>query len=81
MSEKQKNIQYGFINTFSPDPDPLTCSDEKCGRSILFMNKCFIDQETGYFYCEECGKCKRYERKMKLRREALGIPETKINGE
>lgn len=76
-----KKILFGMIETFSPYPEIEDCVDEKCGRPIKFMEKCFIDQQTGDLYCVNCGVCIRYERKKAEQREKLGLPEIKINGE
>jgi hypothetical protein len=73
--------QYGLIETFSPHPDIVDCSDEKCGRPVKFMDKCFIDGLTGDIFCGPCGICIRYERKMAARREEMGVPDRRINGE
>lgn len=75
------NAEHGLIETFSPQPDIIDCSDEKCGRPVKFMEKCFIDGTTGEIFCQSCGQCIRYERKMAARRDMMGIPERRIIGE
>jgi hypothetical protein len=78
MSKLKK--EYGLIQTFSPHPEGILCFDAKCGRSVNFMEKCFID-EAGGVYCQNCGVCERYTRKKAAQREKLGLPDIKINGE
>ena len=53
--------------------NPTTCKDEKCGRMVAHQDPCFIDTwtENGDVYCDACGKCRRYERKMAERRGEL----------
>ena len=69
------------METVSPHPEKVDCSDDKCGRPIQFMEQCFIDGTTGEIFCHSCGVCVRYERKMAARRKDMGIPERRINGE
>jgi hypothetical protein len=58
---------YGLLLTFFPESGVI-CSDEKCGRPVQFLEKCFIDMQTQEVYCEPCGQCVRYERKMAEKR-------------
>ena len=59
-----------------PDAIPGTCGDSKCGRTIRDEEDCFIDTWKGTTYCEQCGKCIRYERSMADRR---GEDPTKVD--
>ena len=61
---------YGLINTFYPESGVI-CSDEKCGRAVNFMDKCFIDTLKNRIFCESCGQCIRYERKMEDSRKKI----------
>lgn len=47
------------------------CKDSKCGRGVVHGEPCFVDTWTEKFYCDSCGKCVRYERKMADRRGEL----------
>jgi hypothetical protein len=60
---------FGLVYTFFPEQSGITCSDEKCGRPVSFMDKCFIDPMKDAIYCEACGQCVRYKRKMAQRRQ------------
>ncbi len=51
-----------------PDYLPGNCADAKCGRAIRNEEKCFVDTWNNRTYCQQCGKCIRYERAMALRR-------------
>ena len=81
LTVSKHNVEYGLIETFSPHPDTQDCSDDKCGRPVSFMDKCFIDTTRGDIFCSACGVCIRYERKMEARREELGVSHRKIIGE
>jgi len=52
---------------------PVVCSDEKCSRAVEHEDPCFIDtkSEDGDVYCDSCGKCLRYARKMESRRREI----------
>lgn len=76
-----RKLQFGLIEAFSPHQEIVDCEALKCGRPIKFMDKCFMNAEDGSMYCKDCGICIRYERKKASQREALGLPEIKINGE
>jgi RNase P subunit RPR2 len=65
------NIEYGLIKTFCPSAETVSCSDEKCPKSV----------SDGSIYCVQCGQVKRYERKKAEQRKELGLPEILINGE
>lgn len=55
------------------DFSPASCKDEKCNRMVKHEEPCFIDTwtENGDVFCDPCGKCRRYERKMADRRGEL----------
>jgi RNase P subunit RPR2 len=74
------NVEYGLIKTFCPNAETVSCSDEKCPKTVSFMKECFLDQD-GSIYCVQCGQVKRYERKKAEQRKELGLPEILINGE
>lgn len=59
---------YGLVFTFYPEQSGILCSDDKCGRPVSFMEKCFIDPQYEAIYCEACGQCVRFERKMEAKR-------------
>lgn len=73
-------VEYGLIKTFCPSAEVSPCADEKCPKSVKFMEECFLDQD-GSIYCIQCGQVKRYERKKADQRKQLGLPEILINGE
>ena len=52
---------------------PIRCKDFKCPRSVINKDACFIDtwSEGGDVYCDSCGKCLRYERKMEIKRRDI----------
>ena len=52
---------------------PVVCKDSKCGRRVAHEDVCFVDthSDNGDIYCDSCGKCLRYERKMAARRKEL----------
>jgi hypothetical protein len=64
-------MNYGLINTFYPDVN-IKCADDKCTRYVNFMDKCFIDTQDESVYCESCGQCLRYARKMAKKRNNQG---------
>lgn len=76
-----RKVEYGLIEAFSPYQELVDCEALKCGRPIKFMEKCFINHTDGSLFCQSCGVCIRYERKKADQREALGLPDIKINGE
>jgi len=62
-------MNYGLMKVFYPETN-IECADEKCTRFIKFMDTCYIDtQESPAYYCESCGQCLRYERKMAEKRK------------
>ncbi len=67
--EVEKERQISHYN-------PTKCKDDKCGRMVDHEAPCFIDtwSEEGDAYCDSCGKCLRYERKMADRRGELKKP-------
>jgi len=48
--------------------DPVKCAYEICSASISDGQVCMLERDTGYFYCKECGECRRYERKKAAER-------------
>ena len=52
---------------------PVRCADHKCTRSVINKDPCFVDtwSDQGDVYCDGCGKCVRYERKMEAKRQEL----------
>ena len=73
-------IEFGLMKTFCPSADTVSCSDEKCPKSVSFMHECYLDQD-GSIFCVQCGQVKRYERKKAEQRRQLGLPDILINGE
>jgi hypothetical protein len=67
--EHEEVVRQRQVSHFST----ATCKDEKCGRGVAHSEPCFIDTwtENGTVYCDSCGKCIRYERKMADRRGEL----------
>ena len=33
------NIEYGLIKTFCPTAETVSCSDEKCPKTVSFMKE------------------------------------------
>ncbi len=54
-----------------PDPTPGKCSGDHCGKAIRNQESCFVDtqESDGRIYCDSCGKCLRYTRKMDDKRK------------
>lgn len=61
-----------------PESIPGSCVDSKCGRKVKDEEPCFIDtlSKNGDLYCDACGKCLRYERKMEARREEIAAAQS-----
>jgi hypothetical protein len=59
---------------------PIRCADPKCGRPVIHDAPCFVDTNSpnGDVYCDDCGKCLRYERKKAAQRKANGRSETPV---
>jgi len=57
--------QYGLKNAVWPH-ESRNCDDDKCGRVIETMDRCFIEMDN--LYCDSCGKCLRYSRKKEAQR-------------
>lgn len=66
-------INFNLVNTYYPETSGIQCADEKCGRFVGYLEKCFIDTLKDCIYCEACGQCVRYERKMADKRQSLKI--------
>jgi hypothetical protein len=66
------NVRFGLLETLLTESDTIICSDNKCGRDVMFGEACFIDIQTNNVYCESCGKCLRYERKKEEERRQKG---------
>jgi len=67
--DNKEVVRVRQVSNFSP----TACRDEKCNRMIEHEDPCFIDTwpDEGEVYCDSCGKCLRYERKMADRRGEL----------
>jgi hypothetical protein len=63
------DIRHGYMGA-SWDGDITECSDRKCGRLVKNGDACFVELQSGALYCDGCGRCKRYIRKMAEKREA-----------
>jgi len=61
-------LQHGLLRIIYHGEN-LLCADEKCGRLIIDASYCFVDTINGATYCDDCGKCVRYSRKMAKQRE------------
>lgn len=49
--------------------ESTSCADSHCPKIIQHEEPCFIDTISGETYCDSCGRCMRYERKMEAKRE------------
>jgi late competence protein required for DNA uptake (superfamily II DNA/RNA helicase) len=49
--------------------ESTACADPQCRRPIKHDEPCFIDTISGETYCDSCGRCLRYERKMETKRD------------
>ena len=58
-----------------PDKSPGRCDAQDCGRAIRDGEWCFIDtvSDDGSLYCDGCGKCERYARKMEKKRSTTPV--------
>ena len=71
------NIQHGLLQT-KVTSEEQSCQEKNCSRPMTKGMDCFVDIHHNTFLCEECGKCKRYERKKTQERKNAGILEVPL---
>jgi hypothetical protein len=49
--------------------ESTVCTDPQCSKAIKHDEPCFVDTISGETYCDSCGRCIRYERKMEAKRK------------
>ena len=57
-----------FFATLRYMGEPVQCAYEICTNTVHEGDVCMLERDTGYFYCKECGQCRRYERKKAAER-------------